>query len=151
MHSRWVISILTPWLRLACSARTKFTPQQESLPRTLCSNSQLRIEHGFCKGRLVMPGVVQNWTMHYVGWQMQYMEAGLKYGAWKPYMYSNLATSLLGGMGSSEIGASLERFTEWATGDKMSNLLYDRWGDGAGSSFLCMVFREPSVFPFRAK
>lgn len=89
-------------------------------------------------------GLFKNWTMHYVGWQMQYMEAGLKYGAWKPYMYSNLATSLLGGMGSSEIGASLERFTEWATGDKMSNLLYDRWGDGAGSSFL--LYGIPGAF-----
>lgn len=91
-------------------------------------------------------GLFKNWTMHYVGWQMQYLDAGLRYGAWKPYMYSNLATSLLGGMGSSEIGATLERFTEWAADDKMSNLLYDRWGNGAESNFL--LYGIPGAFGF---
>lgn len=91
-------------------------------------------------------GLFKNWTMHYVGWQMQYLEAGLKYGAWKPYMYSNLATTMLGGMGSSEIGATLERFTEWASDEKMSELLYDRWGDGVGSSML--LYGLPGAFGF---
>ena len=91
-------------------------------------------------------GLFKNWTMHYVGWQMQYLDAGLRHGAWKPYMYSNLATSLLGGMGSSEIGATMERFTEWATGDKMSNLLYDRWGDTATSGFL--LYGIPGAFGY---
>lgn len=91
-------------------------------------------------------GLFKNWTMHYVGWQMQYLDAGLRYGAWKPYMYSNLATSLLGGMGSSEIGATLERFTEWAADDKMSNLLYDRWGNGTESNFL--LYGIPGAFGF---
>ena len=91
-------------------------------------------------------GLFKNWTMHYVGWQMQYLEAGLKYGAWKPYMYSNLATSLLGGAGSSELGATMERFVEWGSGDKMSNLLYDRWGDTAGSNML--LYGIPGAFGF---
>ena len=75
---------------------------------------------------------------------MQYLEAGLKHNAWKPYLYSNLATSMLGGLGSSEIGAALERFTEAYTGDKMSNLLYDRWGDTAGSQML--LYGLPGAF-----
>lgn len=89
-------------------------------------------------------GLFKNWTMHYVGWQMQYLEAGLKHNAWKPYLYSNLATSMLGGLGSSEIGAALERFTEAYTGDKLSNLLYDRWGDTAGSQML--LYGLPGAF-----
>lgn len=91
-------------------------------------------------------GLFKNWTMHYVGWQMQYMEAALKYGAWKPYMYSNLATSLLGGLGASEVGATMERFVEWAENDKMSNLLYDRWGDSAESNAL--LFGIPGAFGY---
>lgn len=89
-------------------------------------------------------GLFKNWTMHYVGWQMQYLEAGLKHNAWKPYLYSNLATSMLGGLGSSEIGAALERFTEAYTGDKLSNLLYDRWGDTTGSQM--MLYGLPGAF-----
>ena len=77
---------------------------------------------------------------------MQYLDAGLRYGAWKPYLYSNLATSLLGGTGASEIGATLERFTEWASDDKMSNLLYDRWGDGTASNML--LYGIPGAFGF---
>lgn len=89
-------------------------------------------------------GLFKNWTMHYVGWQMQYMEAALKHNAWKPYLYSNLATSLLGGLGSSEIGACLERFTEAYSGEKLSNLLYDRWGDTTGSQML--LYGLPGAF-----
>lgn len=89
-------------------------------------------------------GLFKNWTMHYVGWQMQYLEAGLKHNAWKPYLYSNLATSMLGGLGSSEIGATMERFTEAYAGDKMSNLLYDRWGDTVGSQML--LYGLPGAF-----
>lgn len=91
-------------------------------------------------------GLFKNWTMHYVGWQMQYLNAALKHGAWKPYLYSNLTTSLLGGLGSSEVGAVLERFTEAYTGDKLSNLLYDRWGDTAGSQML--LYGLPGAFGF---
>ena len=89
-------------------------------------------------------GLFKNWTMHYVGWQLQYLEAALKKNVWKPYLYSNLATSMLGGLGSSEIGAGLERFTEAYTGDKLSNLLYDRWGDTSGSQML--LYGIPGAF-----
>lgn len=120
------------------SAARKFT---ENTMFQFAASDRARILQGPVGGAW---GLFKNWTMHYVGWQMQYLEAGLKYGAWKPYMYSNLATSLLGGAGSSEIGAVIERFTEWAGNDKMSNLLYDRWGDSVGSSFL--LYGIPGAF-----
>ena len=91
-------------------------------------------------------GLFKNWTMHYVGWQMEYLGAGLKHGCWAPYMYSNLATRVLGGLGSSEVGSLVERFAEWAGDDKMSNLLYDRWGDTTGSQML--LYGLPGAFGF---
>ena len=91
-------------------------------------------------------GLFKNWTMHYVGWQMEYLSAGMKHGCWAPYMYSNLATSALGGLGSSEVGALVERFAEWAGDDKMSNLLYDRWGDSTGTNLL--LYGLPGAFGF---
>jgi hypothetical protein len=120
------------------SAAKKFT---ENTMFQFAASDRARILQGPVGGAW---GLFKNWTMHYVGWQMQYMEAALKHGAWKPYMYSNLATSMLGGLGSSEIGASLERFTEAYTGDKLSNLLYDRWGDTLGSSML--LYGIPGAF-----
>lgn len=120
------------------SAARKFT---ENTMFQFAASDRARILQGPVGGAW---GLFKNWTMHYVGWQMQYLEAALKYNAWKPYMYSNLATSLLGGLGSSEIGASLERFTEAYTGDKMSNLLYDRWGDTLGSQML--LYGIPGAF-----
>lgn len=120
------------------SAARKFT---ENTMFQFAASDRARILQGPVGGAW---GLFKNWTMHYVGWQMQYLEAALKYNAWKPYMYSNLATSLLGGLGSSEIGASLERFTEAYTGDKLSNLLYDRWGDTTGSQML--LYGIPGAF-----
>ena len=122
------------------SAAKKFT---ENTMFQFAASDRARILQGPVGGAW---GLFKNWTMHYVGWQMQYMEAALKHGAWKPYMYSNLATSLLGGMGASEIGATMERFVEWGTGDKMSNLLYDRWGDSTESNML--LYGIPGAFGF---
>lgn len=122
------------------SAAKKFT---ENTMFQFAASDRARILQGPVGGAW---GLFKNWTMHYVGWQMQYLEAALKHGAWKPYMYSNLATSLLGGMGSSELGATMERFVEWGTGDKMSNLLYDRWGDSTESNML--LYGIPGAFGF---
>lgn len=91
-------------------------------------------------------GLFKNWTMHFIGWQMEYLNAGLKHNCWAPYMYSNLATSMLGGLGASEVGSVFERFAEWAGDDKMSNLLYDRWGDTAGSNML--LYGLPGAFGY---
>ena len=81
-------------------------------------------------------GLFKNWTMHYVGWQLEYLDAGLKHGVWGPWLYSNVATSLLGGLGASELGKSLELCAEWLGDDRMTNLVYDRWGDSAESNFI---------------
>lgn len=81
-------------------------------------------------------GLFKNWTMHYVGWQMEYLDAAARRGAFAPLLYSNLATSALGGLSASEIGGAIQSFAEWMEDDKMSNLVYDRWGDTATSNFI---------------
>ena len=79
-------------------------------------------------------GLFKNWTMHYVGWQMEYLNAGLKHNCWTPWLWSNVATSALGGMTASEIGSVAAAFAEQIGEDKFANQLYNAWGDGVGTS-----------------
>lgn len=94
-------------------------------------------------------GLFKNWTMHYVGWQMEYLQAGLKHNCWAPYMWSNVATSVLGGLSASELGAVAEGFAEWAGDKSMEELLYDNWGGGLGSSSL--LYGVPGAFGISLK
>lgn len=94
-------------------------------------------------------GLFKNWTMHYVGWQLEYLNAGLKYNCWAPYMWSNVATSVLGGLSASELGTVAEKFAEWASDKKMEEVLYENWGDGLGSSSL--LYGIPGAFGLSLK
>lgn len=91
-------------------------------------------------------GLFKNWGMHWIGWQMQYLGAGLKEGNWTPFMLSNTMTALLGGIGASEMGAVAERFYEWASDEKLAKSLYDRWDNGALSNFA--LYGIPGAFGF---
>lgn len=81
-------------------------------------------------------GLFKNWTMHYAWWQMEYLDAAARKGCFAPLVYSNLATMSLGGLGASELGGVAQGFAEWMGDDKMSNLVYDRWGDTPTSNFI---------------
>ena len=91
-------------------------------------------------------GLFKNWTMHYVGWQMEYLNAGLKHNCWTPWLWSNVTTSMLGGLGASEIGSLAQRFAEYIGDDKFANQLYDAWGDGTATSF--MLYGIPGALGF---
>ena len=91
-------------------------------------------------------GLFKNWGMHWIGWQMQYLDAGLKHGSWAPFMLSNTMTSLLGGIGASEMGSVAEKFYEWASDEKLAQGLYDRWEDGPLSNFA--LYGIPGAFGF---
>lgn len=94
-------------------------------------------------------GLFKNWTMHFVGWQLEYLNAGLKYNCWAPYMWSNVATSVLGGLSASELGAVAQGFAEWGSEQKLQELLYENWGDGLGSSSL--LYGVPGAFGISLK
>lgn len=91
-------------------------------------------------------GLFKNWAMHWVGWEMQYLDAGLKYGQWTPFMLSNTMTALLGGIGASEVGKLGERFYEWASDEKMARALYDRWDNSPESNLV--LYGIPGAFGF---
>lgn len=91
-------------------------------------------------------GLFKNWAMHWVGWEMQYLNAGLKHGQWTPFMLSNAMTGLLGGVGASELGKLGERFYEWASDEKMAQALYDRWDNSPESNLV--LYGIPGAFGF---
>lgn len=91
-------------------------------------------------------GLFKNWTMHYVGWQMEYMNAALKQNCWAPWLWSNVATSMLGGLGASELGALSESFAEWIGDEKFSKILADNWGQGMTSN--AMLYGIPGALGF---
>lgn len=91
-------------------------------------------------------GLFKNWTMHYVGWQMEYLNAGLKHNCWTPWLWSNATTSMLGGLGASELGSLAEHFAEYIGEDKFANQLYDAWGDGVATS--SMLYGIPGALGF---
>ena len=94
-------------------------------------------------------GLFKNWGMHWIGWQMQYLDAGLKQGVWAPFMLSNVMTSLLGGIGASEMGAIAEKFYEWASDEKMASALYNEWNQNPLTNFA--LYGIPGAFGFSLK
>ena len=59
-------------------------------------------------------------------------------------MFSNLATTTLGGLGASEMGKVAERFAEWGSDSNMVELLYDSWGNNALSN--SALYGIPGMF-----
>lgn len=91
-------------------------------------------------------GLFKNWMMHYIGWWMMYAQEGVKYGNWKPFLWANASTGVLGGIGGlGPLTYMADRASEWMSDESLMFNTYEMFGPEAAD---IVYFGLPSMLGF---
>jgi len=73
-------------------------------------------------------GLYKNWQMHYIGWMLNYLDAGMNQGNWAPLIYQLLGTGATGGIGAMAGFGAADNLSKFLTDKDLMQHVYDNFG-----------------------